>query len=103
MADKSGNFLGGFLLGTLVGGVLGLVIASKLSEPDPENLLTSPDSQDPLLSGDATPQDLVKRNLEQKIAQLNAAIDAVSQELADAEKNGRKQSLVPSSSEPNNS
>jgi gas vesicle protein len=104
MADKSGNFLGGFLLGTLVGGVLGLVIASKLSEsePEPESILTDTNNLDLQLPNNLTKQELAKRSLEQKIAQLNEAIDAVSQELADAERNGRKQPLVSSSPELNN-
>ncbi|MEE3717814.1 hypothetical protein V2H45_13815 [Tumidithrix elongata RA019] len=103
MADKSGNFLGGFLLGTLVGGVLGLVIASKLSEsePDPESLSSDTTGQDLKQSNDAATNDIARRSLEQKIAQLNQAIDAVSQELAEAEGNGRRQSLVRSNSEIN--
>ncbi|CAN1213060.1 Gas vesicle protein [Tumidithrix helvetica PCC 7403] len=103
MADKSGNFFGGFLLGTLVGGVLGLVIASKLNEPepDPESLPSSETDLNLQPSNDAAKHDVARRSLEQKIAQLNEAIDAVSQELADAEGNGRKQSLVRSSSEIN--
>lgn len=85
MAEKSGNFFGGFILGTIAGSALGILLGSKLNKLlDPDTL----DTEDPT----ATTEEIAnrtKRGLEQKIAQLNAAIDAVSQELTASESNGK--------------
>jgi hypothetical protein len=83
MAEKSNGFWAGFWLGTLVGGITSALVLSRLG--------TGEDSDRPL--GDAkanetnpelSGEDLARRNLEQKIAQLNAAIDAVSKEINQA-------------------
>ncbi|WP_181016147.1 hypothetical protein [Pseudanabaena sp. BC1403] len=96
MADNSGNFWGGFLFGAAVGGVVGALVAIKLSEPE-SNLMDQPSDRDRLIDQPPTPNEFARRNLEKKIAQLNAAIDSVSQELANAEgKNGNKQISVES-------
>jgi hypothetical protein len=72
MAEKS-NFWGGFWLGTIVGGVTAAIVISRLNaEEDPSALGEGGQSHDPSLKDD----------LQQKIAQLNAAIDAVSQEIS---------------------
>jgi hypothetical protein len=98
MSDKSDNFFGGFILGAIAGGVVGALIASKLSDPKYKELSQLEDDEDidddenSLL--DEEPIDRAKRGLEQKIAQLNAAIDAVSNELSISTGNGRKKSLV---------
>lgn len=96
MADNSGNFWGGFLFGAAIGGAVGALVALKLTEPEDETV----DRQlggDPLLDKPQTSNEFARRNLEKKIAQLNAAIDSVSKELAIAEgKNGRKQASVES-------
>lgn len=96
MADNSGNFWGGFLFGAAVGGVVGALVAIKLSEPD-DDLLDQPPDRERLIDKPQTSNEFARRNLEKKIAQLNAAIDSVSQELATAEgKNGSKQTSVES-------
>jgi len=93
MAEKSGNFLGGFILGTLIGSALGVVIGSKLntvlSKNDSNNELEV--AEDNELTTEE-PSTKAKRTLEQKIAQLNSAIDAVSNELSisQAHANGQK-------------
>ena len=96
MADNSGNFWGGFLFGAAVGGVVGALVAIKLSEPESE-LIEQPSGRDRLIDQPQTSIEFARRNLDMKIAQLNAAIDSVSQELATAEgKNGSKQTSVES-------
>jgi len=96
MADNSGNFWGGFLFGAAIGGAIGALVALKLTEPEDEPI----DRQlggDPLLDKPQTSNEFARRNLEKKIAQLNAAIDSVSKELAMTEgKNGRKQASAES-------
>ena len=86
MAEKSGNFLGGFILGTIAGSALGIFLGSKLNKMlDPDTIDTSDDAG-------ATTEEIAtrtKRGLEHTIAQLNAAIDAVSQELTASESNGK--------------
>jgi hypothetical protein len=96
MADNSGNFWGGFLFGAAVGGVVGALVAIKLSEPE-DSLIDQSSDRDRLIDKPQTSNEFARRNLEKKIAQLNAAIDSVSQELASAEgKNGSKQISVES-------
>jgi len=87
MADKSGNFLGGFILGTIAGSALGVFLGSKLNKVlDPDRLDES-QNEVPLTSEEIAKRN--KRGLERKIAQLNEAIDAVSQELTTSESNGK--------------
>jgi gas vesicle protein len=92
--SQQDNFFGGFLAGTVVGGViggiLGVVVASKLSNSDP----TPADESFPKLDAKeakskkgqlkaSTEQsmEVARRGLEDKIAQLNEAIDDVRQRL----------------------
>jgi hypothetical protein len=91
MADNSGNFWGGFLFGAAVGGLVGALVAIKITEPEEE---VADQIADRLIDKPQTPNEFARRNLEKKIAQLNAAIDSVSQELTTAEgKNGNKQTI----------
>lgn len=82
------NFLGGFLLGTFVGGtvggVLGVVLATKRTkslEDNPNSLL---ENQGGMLDTE-TNIELARRRLEDKIAQLNGAIDEVRHQLANVD------------------
>ncbi len=94
MADNSGNFWGGFLFGAAIGGAVGALVAIKLTEPEDE---TDDRQSDRLKDKPQTSNEFARRNLEKKIAQLNAAIDSVSQELTTAEgKNGRSSTSVES-------
>jgi gas vesicle protein len=87
MADKSGNFLGGFILGTIAGSALGVFLGSRLNKAlDPDRLDES-ENEVALTSEEIAKRN--KRGLERKIAQLNEAIDAVSQELTTSESNGK--------------
>jgi gas vesicle protein len=89
------NFSGGFLLGTIVGGVVGGCIGALLASRQ----LTELESEEPLLSSgqpESKPirkkrslkasngqgsMEVARRSLEDKIAQLNEAIDDVRQQL----------------------
>ena len=80
------NFGSGFLLGTLfgglVGGVVGAVVASRISRPveEGDDALLPPNETSKLSPTDADIE-LARRGLEDKIAQLNNAIDDVRQRL----------------------
>jgi gas vesicle protein len=92
--SQQGNFAGGFLLGSvvggLVGGVVGVLVASRLSQQDeqePEKTLPGLDkgkSSKKRQLKVSTEQNIevARRGLEDKIAQLNDAIDDVRQQLS---------------------
>jgi hypothetical protein len=83
------NFGSGFVLGTLfgglVGGVVGAVVAARISQSTAEKdaaLLPQEDQPSgPRLSPTEADIELARRGLEDKIAQLNNAIDDVRQRL----------------------
>lgn len=96
MSQKD-NFAGGFLLGTIVGGIVGGVIGSLLTA---RQLSDAESSEEALLNANpaepksvkARPRSLksangqsgmetARRSLEDKIAQLNEAIDEVRHQL----------------------
>ncbi|MBD2103203.1 hypothetical protein [Leptolyngbya sp. FACHB-261] len=93
MKERSDGFLAGVALGAAVGGVLGgligVVVGSRITKAgSEENLITEASS--PELNG-AAPQprqvrprrvEDPRRGLEDKIAQLNEAIDAVRDQLS---------------------
>lgn len=78
MSDR-GSFLGGFLFGTIVGGVIGGVVGAITTahvnkhqdEPDAVSLLATTEED----------MEIARRGVEEKIAQLNHAIDDVRQQL----------------------
>ncbi|MFM7427549.1 MAG: hypothetical protein ACKO7W_21545 [Elainella sp.] len=86
--SQQGNFLGGFILGTLVGGAVGGVIgalaASRLSPTEPK-LEGKPDAKQAkrrqIKGASEQNMEVARRGLEDKIAQLNDAIDDVRQQL----------------------
>lgn len=93
MSQRDG-FSGGFLLGTIVGGIVGGVMGALLtarqftSEPDPNQADPSPLPPNPgrkqvaIKPGqDQADMEAARRSLENKIAQLNDAIDDVRQQL----------------------
>jgi gas vesicle protein len=102
--SQQGNFLGGFLLGTVVGGVVGGVIgtlaASRLSQAEPK-LEGKPEAKTvkkrQLKASPEQNMEVARRGLEDKIAQLNDAIDDVRQQLGSV--NGtevrRERSITP--------
>jgi hypothetical protein len=92
---SNSNFAGGFLVGAVVGGVLGGILGATLvsrnllsSESDGSNDGNSDErriSDKPrkrFLGGSAQPDiETTRRGLEDKIAQLNTAIDEARQQL----------------------
>lgn len=108
MSQQDG-FSGGFLLGTLVGGVVGGVVGALIATKQLENSSATEDlvpGAAPLEGKTAkrkglfkpasaqTDMEAARRSLEDKIAQLNEAIDDVRQQLG-----GVNSSLVRDSSE----
>lgn len=88
--SQQGNFLGGFLLGTVVGGAVGGVIgalaASRLSQAEAASKLEgTPEAKAvkkrQLKASPEQNMEVARRGLEDKIAQLNDAIDEVRQQL----------------------
>jgi len=93
--SQQDNFSGGFLLGAIVGGAVGgvlgaLLISRRLEETSEEILLKKADAPNVKAKGKKRPLrgsteqniELARRSLEDKIAQLNDAIDDVRQQLS---------------------
>ncbi len=98
MTEKPGNFFGGFILGAIAGSALGVVLGDKLNKILASNLTDfAADEADISSKNPAHNEESAKRGLEQKIARLNAAIDAVSRELNVSEKNGKLPQKSPQS------
>ncbi len=92
--SQQDNFSGGFVLGAIVGGVVGsivgVVLASRSAGADPEPTLLQSERADdkngkpkkrPLRAATGQNIEVARRSLEDKIAQLNDAIDDVRQQL----------------------
>lgn len=92
--SQQGNFIGGFLLGTVVGGVVGGVIGALAASRMNQEAAGSEGSFPKLDKAEAKPvkrrqlkapteqnMEVARRGLEDKIAQLNDAIDDVRQQL----------------------
>ncbi len=86
--SQGDNFIGGFLLGTavggVVGGIVGVLVTSRLSKSEEEGsarrgLDHSASKQHGTLSEQSI--EAARQGLEDKIAQLNDAIDDVRQQL----------------------
>jgi Na+/glutamate symporter len=99
MSQKDG-FTGGFILGSLVGGVVGGLIGTIVSSRT-NNRSQLPDSSDPKFTPETNLNsteniELARRSLEDKIAQLNLAIDDVRGKLGNAESNrsGKEEDLT---------
>ena len=76
-----GGFLAGAIFGGIVGGVLGTILANKKESDRPlEDKSLLDDRVQPTISTEETIED-ARRSLEDKIAQLNLAIDDVRQQL----------------------
>jgi hypothetical protein len=85
----TGGFLAGAIVGGLVGGVLGTVLANRgrrsLEDADNQSFLQG------VGNGRLTPEEgmeMARRSLEDKIAQLNLAIDDVRHQLGSVQENG---------------
>lgn len=101
--SQQGNFLGGFLLGTVmggaVGGVIGVLAASRLSQAEPklEGAEAKPVKKRQVKAAPEQNMEVARRGLEDKIAQLNDAIDDVRQQLGTVNGNesNREQRTAP--------
>jgi gas vesicle protein len=85
----TGGFLAGAVVGGLVGGVLGVVLANR-SRRSPEES-NNQAFLEGVRNGSLTPEEgmeMARRSLEDKIAQLNLAIDDVRQQLGSVQENG---------------
>ncbi len=88
--SQQDNFVGGFLLGTLVGGALGGVVgalaATRIQQSGAKTKSALPKTSSSLAFGefddpDEESMEAARLGLEDKIAQLNDAIDDVRQQL----------------------
>jgi hypothetical protein len=88
--SQQGNFVGGFLLGTLVGGALGGIVgvlaASRIQQSAGKTKPSLSKADGSLAfgefdDGDEDSIEAARLGLEDKIAQLNEAIDDVRQQL----------------------
>jgi gas vesicle protein len=116
MSQRDG-FSSGFLLGTLLGGVVGGVVGALLAarqlgestevQETPLNSATleaKPDKRKRLLkSSSANDMEAARRSLEDKIAQLNEAIDDVRQQLGGVNGKPSKEPLETSMVDPRQS
>ncbi|MGH2413023.1 MAG: hypothetical protein ACRDEA_04905 [Microcystaceae cyanobacterium] len=77
----AGGFFVGAIIGSIVGGVLGATLTSRLSQDnsDEKESLLKPRKEAQLNSEESI--EVARRSLEDKIAQLNLAIDDVRQQL----------------------
>jgi gas vesicle protein len=107
MSQRDG-FSSGFLLGTILGGVVGGVVGALLAARQlgeaaesqdaplkPNTLEPKPDKRKRLLRtpGNHSDMEAARRSLEDKIAQLNDAIDDVREQLGGVNGNPSKQPM----------
>ena len=98
----TGGFLAGAIFGSVVGGVLGSVLATRSRQNGPKddnsrNQLPERDNNNAVLNPEN--MESARRNLEDKIAQLNDTIDDVREQLHVV----NRQEQPPSSDRPLNS
>ncbi len=93
MSNREG-FTGGFIAGAAVGGLVGAVLGAVLSRRAAEGLLSAPDEaktrklrQRKVSHLEAEGMEVARLSLEDKIAQLNQAIDDVRLQLGDVNGN----------------
>lgn len=92
MSSGQDNFAGGFLLGAIVGGLVGGVVGAWLASSRSDELLgadVSSDRQQSLRPSTESKIEMARRGLEDKIAQLNTAIDDVRQQLSNVNGSGQ--------------
>jgi hypothetical protein len=98
--SQQDHFAGGFFLGAVVGGVLGGILGALAANRIHNRQTEDEDTDFSKLSDDikrnlaeATPEErmeLARQGLEDKIAQLNAAIEDVRQQLGDVNGHGER-------------
>ncbi len=79
----TGGFLAGVVVGGIFGGIMGALVASKTEKEmaSEETSLLKKDNQSGIATGSEESIEFARRSLEDKIAQLNLAIDDVRQQL----------------------
>lgn len=91
------RFAGGFLLGTIVGGIIGgvvgAVVTSRLDQGDDENKPSFLKSGKGGKLSTEESIEMARHRLEDKIAQLNHAIDDVRQQLSPENGNSAEQEI----------
>jgi Na+/glutamate symporter len=93
MSDRNG-FTGGFLAGAVVGGIVGGMLGAWLTSRRNKNLseeetsLLESETRTEINFSTEENMEIARRNLEDKIAQLNSAIDDVRQQLGNVNGNG---------------
>lgn len=81
----SGGFLTGIIVGGMVGGVIGVLIGSRLeNNPEEEHSSLLKSAKSEKLDTEANIE-MARRRLENKIAQLNLAIDDVREQFGQVE------------------
>ncbi|EAZ91577.1 hypothetical protein [Crocosphaera chwakensis] len=94
MSQRDGfasGFLTGTIVGGIVGGIIGAVVSSRLdnNEEDGDSSLFQSEKREKLTSEESI--EMARHRLEDKIAQLNHAIDDVRQQLGPMEKHSLEQ------------
>jgi len=93
------NFAGGLILGTLiggiVGGIIGAVVATARSRDEGAEDGKSLNEQKSSLSTEGR-MEAARRGLENKIAQLNTAIDDVREQLGTVNGGAQREEVTPS-------
>ncbi len=87
----AGGFFAGAIVGSVVGGVLGALVVSRRDEMPPEEIQQLAETREAkkkhsarrqqIKLSDTESMETARRSLEDKIAQLNATIDEVRQQL----------------------
>lgn len=81
----TGGFLAGIIVGGMVGGIIGVLIRSRLeNNPEEENSSLLKSAKGGKLDTE-TNIEMARRRLENKIAQLNLAIDDVQEQFGQVE------------------
>lgn len=85
MSQRDGfgtGFLLGALFGGVVGGIAGAIAASKIKETADPRKQEWLEEEEPLSFDTEEGMEMARRSLENKIAQLNGAIDDVRQQMS---------------------
>jgi Na+/glutamate symporter len=82
----TGGFLAGTIVGGIVGGIIGALVGSRIEKnPKEDNSSLLKSAKDENLDIEANIE-MARRRLENKIAQLNLAIDDVREQFGQVEK-----------------
>ncbi len=86
----TGGFIAGAIVGGLMGGIVGSLLAARSQKKNLEDDLSSLPTDDQSPRESEADMEMARRRLEDKISQLNHAIDDVRQQLGTV--NGNPQS-----------